>query len=466
MILMTKKLKIVALFVVFILGYTNFSFELIILRQLVNFIGSNTLIISVIMSTILMFLSVGYYIGSIVKFSKYPIRKMICFTLLLLTMWYMFSCFYYSSNLFFFLISKITREHLVLVFAYSFLFLIIPSLGVGFLTSVLGRVLHHYNSDYTGRFMATDTIGSVIGSLVTTLLIMPFLGISYAVVLLIIMTAFLICLLGRKKDILLNTIIFILCSVCAFTIRYFESTAVNGILIKDDAVSRLEIIQQDGGQSVMMRINGQPASKISENSDLMFKYVNFINKNFIDNLNDDKVYQILVLGAGGFTIGLNDKKNQYTFLDIEKNLKKIAEEFFLPDPLSENKQFMAQDAYLYMINTKQQYDIIIVDVYSSLHNIPEHFVTVDFFKKIKDHLSKNGIMLANIITSPSFENKFAKRIDNTLRQVLPRFLSRQVIGNFNPYSADTHNIIYIFYNRKTDDNFYTIDKNSAMYGQM
>ena len=56
MILMTKKLKIVALFVVFILGYTNFSFELIILRQLVNFIGSNTLIISVIMSTILMFL--------------------------------------------------------------------------------------------------------------------------------------------------------------------------------------------------------------------------------------------------------------------------------------------------------------------------------------------------------------------------------------------------------------------------
>ena len=163
---------------------------------------------------------------------------------------------------------------------------------------------------------------------------------------------------------------------------------------------------------------------------------------------------------------MNDKKNQYTFLDIEKNLKKIAEEFFLPDPLSENKQFMAQDAYLYMINTKQQYDIIIVDVYSSLHNIPEHFVTVDFFKKIKDHLSENGIMLANIITSPSFENKFAKRIDNTLRQVFPRFLSRQVIGNFNPYSADTHNIIYIFYNRKTDDNFYTIDKNSAMYGQM
>lgn len=74
-------------------------------------------------------------------------------------------------------------------------------------------------------------------------------------------------------------------------------------------------------------------------------------------------------------------------------------------------------------------------------------------------------MIANIITSPSFENKFAKRVDNTLRQVFPEFLSRQVIGDFNPYSEDVRNIIYIFYNRETDGSFYTIDKNSAMYGQ-
>lgn len=463
---MTKKLKIVSLLVVFILGYTNFSFELIILRQLVNFIGSNTLIISVVMSTILMFLSVGYYIGSIIKFSKYPIRKILYFVLLLLTVWYMISCFYYSSDTFFFLMYKITRNHLVLVFAYSFLFLIVPSLGGGFLTSVLGRVLHHYNSNYTGRFMAIDTIGSVMGSLVTTLLIMPFLGVSYATVLLVIMTAFLICLLGRKKEVFLNATTFILCCCCAFVVRHFENIAVSGTLIKDDAVSRLEIVRQNKGQSVLMMINKQPASRISANPDLMFQYVNFINKNFIDNLNDDKVHQILVLGAGGFTVGLKDKKNQYTFLDIEKDLKKISEEFFLPEPLSENKRFVAQDAYLYMINTEQLYDIIVVDVYSSLHNIPEHFVTVDFFKKIKDHLVPGGIMLANIITSPSFENKFAKRVDNTLRQVFPAFLSRQVIGDFNPYGSGIDNIVYIFYNREPDNNFYTIDKNSAMYGQM
>lgn len=465
MLLMTKKLKIIALFVVFILGYTNFSFELIILRQLVNFIGSNTLIVSVVMSTILMFLSVGYYMGSIIRFAKYPVRKMLCFILLLLTVWYIVACSYYTPALFFFLLSKITQEHLDLVFAYSFLFLIVPSLCVGFVTSVLGRVIHHYNSDYTGRFMAIDTVGSVMGSLVTTLLIMPFMGVSYATVVLIIMTAFLICLLGRKKDALMNTIIFLLCCACALTVKYFENAAVDGILIKDDAVSRLEIAKEDDGQSVMMLINGQAASKISTNPDLMFKYVNFINNNFIDNLSDDKVHQILVLGAGGFTIGLNDKKNRYIFLDIEKDLKEIAEELFLPEPLPENKQFIAQDAYLYMINTKQQYDIIVVDVYSSLHNIPENFVTVDFFRKIRNHLTTDGIMIANIITSPSFENKFAKRVDNTLRQVFPEFLSRQVIGDFNPYSEDVRNIIYIFYNRETDDSFYTIDKNSAMYGQ-
>lgn len=45
---MTAGLKYTLLAVVFLLGYTSMSFELLVLRQLINFVGSNTLITSVV----------------------------------------------------------------------------------------------------------------------------------------------------------------------------------------------------------------------------------------------------------------------------------------------------------------------------------------------------------------------------------------------------------------------------------
>lgn len=45
----------------------------------------------------------------------------------------------------------------------------------------------------------------------------------------------------------------------------------------------------------------------------MFDYVRFINETFIASLPQDFPRDILVLGAGGFTIGLGDSFHNYTF---------------------------------------------------------------------------------------------------------------------------------------------------------
>lgn len=47
--------------------------------------------------------------------------------------------------------------------------------------------------------------------------------------------------------------------------------------------------------------------------------------------------KVLVLGAGGFTIGLKDKTNEYIFVDIDPQLKEITEEHFLKRKLGPNK---------------------------------------------------------------------------------------------------------------------------------
>ena len=460
---MTHQLKRTLLIITFLLGYTNLSYELIILRQLVNFLGSNTLITSIIMACILLFLSVGYYFGSVIRFNRYPVRRLIQRWLWILAGWYMISSAYIIISLFFIIFYPVVKSPFLLTFIFCGLFLILPAVAGGFVTASLGRIINHNNSDYTGRFMAIDTMGSVLGSLLTTLFFMSYFGVSRTIFILVALTGLSAYFLTRRKDLFYNTVIFILLLGCSFSLNYLRHADNTQNLIKDDALSRMEITSSDNGLSRTLLINGQLASKISDDRDLMFSYMKFINTYVIDNLPKDKTNRILVLGGGGFTVGIDDTRNDYTFLDIERNLKKVSEESFLKSPLPPNKKFIAQDAYLYMLHLDEKFDVIVLDVYSSVHSIPLDFVSRDFLLQVKKHLNPDGIMVANIITSADFSNKFARRIDNTLRSVFPQYLTRQVIDP-DP-KTDLSNVIYIYYNRPPDNTVYTIDKNAAMYGQ-
>lgn len=467
---MTNKLKLYLLSVIFLLGYTNMSFELIVLKQLVNFVGSNTLITSIVISTILLFLSIGYYIGSVISFSKYAIRLIILRLTIFLAIWYILACSYYLLGGYFYLSYLVgVRSTTLFVMLFSLLFLSAPAVGLGFITSSIGRIIHHYDFNYTGRFLAVDTAGSVLGSLATTLILMPLLGCSDTIGILITLnTAVLLCI-SKKSQLYFNVANFLLLSIFAFVINNEKIINPQNMLIKDDAISRMEIHKSDlvGNEylSKELKINGSGSSKVSSKDDLMYEYVKFINKRYIETLPDDRIYDILILGAGGFTIGIDDSKNNYVYLDIEKNLQDVSEKLLLGRKLTDNKKFIVEDAYLYMINNKKKFDLIIVDVYSAVQSIPTNFVTVDFFEMIKSSLNNEGIMLANIITSPSFKNDFSRRIDNTLRKVFKRYLSRQIIQDYNPYEYNLSNIIYIYHNLPTDDTVYTINKNSAIYGQ-
>ena len=463
---MTNRLKCALLAIVFILGYSSLSFELIVLRQLINFVGSNTLITSIVITFILMFMSIGYYIGSVMKLNKNKLRCLIQRMIISLNIIFIFASSYYIMEAYFIILDFIgLKGFLVPVSLYCLLFIAAPSVFMGFITSSIGRIIHHYDANYTGRFMAVDTFGSVAGSIATTLIFMPFISVSATIIILIGLTSFCMLIMCRKKELIKYLFLSITFVVFSYIINQEKLIKGTSYLIKDDAVSRLEIIPDDfidnGFQSKLMKINGSNSSKISDNQNLMFDYIKFINNQIIAKLDDKKVHNILVLGAGGFTVGIDDHKNNYTFLDVEKNLQTISEDKFLENPLGKNKKFIYQDAYLFMLNDKNKYDLIVVDVYSSVQSIPLNFVTANFFNMVKEHLNEGGIMVANIITSPDFKNKFSQKLDNTLRAVFTNNLNRQVLH----YNNELSNVEYIYYNYQSDDEIYTLNKSSAMYGQ-
>lgn len=471
---MTDKLKYKLLGIIFILGYSSLSFELILLRQLVNFVGSNALITSIVIAVILLFLCVGYYIGSTISVRRLSFRTLVKRIVYTLSFWYVFACSYYVLGGFFYLMSTagIVNPAIQVLFA-SFLFAAAPSVALGFITSYFGRIVHHYNADYTGRFMAIDTLGSVSGSLLTTLFFMPLWGVMSAVTALVLLNSSVLLFVSKRKDTVSEIVLCVCFTAMAFVVANERIWFKQSGLVLDNAIARLELIptdfEQGKPQSVAMIINGSNSSKMSVKEELMFPYIDYINSNYINNLPTDKTNDILILGAGGFTVGHNDTRNNYIYLDVIGELKDISEQRFLGKSLTANKKFVVQDAYLYMLRNTQKFDLIVVDLYSSLSNIPVNFVTADFFEMVKSSLKPNGIMVANIITSPAFKTKYSRRIDNTLRYVFKHSLSRQIIfadkPSINPYDDELYNVLYAYYNNGEDDEIYTIDKNSAVFGQ-
>ena len=319
--------------------------------------------------------------------------------------------------------------------------------------------MHTYNKNCTGNIMAWDTIGSVFGSIATTLLLMPFMGVNYTVVLITILAVIGALVLSRRWW------VWLVCAIVLTASFYINSNTYQhekyGIIV-NNANSTISV--SDFKDTRVLYMNGLPMSVYQTNGN-MADYVNYLNNHFIYNMPANKTHKILVLGAGGFTLGLRDTHNDYTFIDIEHTLKDVSENNFLNQKLTPNKKFVVADASQFLKNTNEQYDFILLDVYSNSYQVPESMITAEFMERLKSRIAPNGIIAMNMIVSPEFADKYSRVFDNTFRVVFPYNTSRQVIGTQNPWSnQDGHaNVIYLFYNIENEGRIYTINKTPVIY---
>ena len=454
---MNKKIKIMMLSAIFIGGFASLATELIALRQLSTFVGSTTAITSIIIGVIMLFMSVGYYKGSSASLLQTRLRNTIYKSFIRLS-WLVIlsSSFVLLAAYFTGLYMMEINNSLLKTTIYSLIFLSYPSYVFGLITSLASRLLHKYNRNYTGKVMAVDTIGSVLGSLVSTLVFMPLLGVNYTIVCVVIMCLFGAALFSKRF------LPFRWCAILLTAIILNHGLILEKIfgIVENNAVSTIAILNIDKGKSKLMTINDTFASKLSADKNLLFEYTVYIDENFINTLPKDKKSKILILGAGGFTMGKDDDFNDYTYVDIDKSLKKHAEEKFLGKKLGANKKFVVNDANQFLNENKEKYDLIVLDSYSA-ETPPLSLVTAEYFQRVKNHVKEGGIVAMNIAAQPDFSDNYSTHIDNTLRAIFTHNLHSQVLKNYNPWISDKEevNILYTWFNRPNSGEIYTNNKN-------
>ena len=90
------------------------------------------------------------------------------------------------------------KSNVLKTFVYSLIFLSSAPYLFGKITALLIRYLHRYNRNCTGKIRAVDTIGSVLGSILTTLVIMPFIGVNHTIIVVVVAAAAASVLLAKK----------------------------------------------------------------------------------------------------------------------------------------------------------------------------------------------------------------------------------------------------------------------------
>ncbi len=457
---MTNKLKMWLIALIFLNGYVSLSMELLALRQISFFVGSSAIVTSIIIGIFLCFMSIGYFKGSNIKSSKIKIKKTMALSFTAIAiMTILATSFTLVINYFNIMYAFGIHSSVIQTFIYSLFFLSIAPFLFGFNTSMLSKYLNRYNRNSTGSIMAWDTIGSVLGSLATTLILMPFIGVNYTILLVVILSLIGV-ILARYK--LSTLILFPVILIPAYLINSNTHLKENHNIIANNANSTIGIYGNMNEKMLVM--NGLPMSIYKPATRTSAEYIDYINDNFLYTMPQDKKHNILILGAGGFTAGIKDDFNNYTFVDIEAKLKQISEDYFLNEKLGTNKKFIVQDASQFLKNTDEKYDFILLDVYSNSYQVPEDFITEEFMQRIKSTVATNGIIAMNILSSPSYSDTYTKVFDNTFNTVFPHNTNRQVVGNFNPWLKNSmSNIIYIYYNKSNSGKTYTINKNPVIY---
>lgn len=433
-------------------GFVTISVEILTIRQLIPAVGSNVIVTSLIIGVFLLFLAYGYRKGGECRENFAAVLKRNFMAALAMIGIGLSNTF--IEALFNFLQRQLALPSLLILMFYL---LIIIAPIVYLLGQTVPITMNLFKRDISigaisGKVLHVSTIGSFLGSVLTTLVLMNFLGVAWTVVINVVILGLLTLLLNREQHVILYV-------VCASLIAgWVNVVAERAAYVTTTPYADYSIVNNvqlaDGRQGKLLMVN-HTYSSFLDHEHKGFNYIEQIKKILFEQLHL-KHKNILVIGAGGFTLSEGNSDNKFTYVDVDKALYQQVSKKFL-GPI--NGEFINADGRRFLKETQHQYDVIVSDVFSNRYSIPAHLLTREHIANIWRALRADGLAVFNIIAMPTLEDAYSKRVDNTLRSVFTSCMAMPL-----EYHQAMTNILYICKKspREADKTIYRDDKNTSM----
>jgi spermidine synthase len=280
---------------------------------------------------------------------------------------------------------------------------------------------HQHLGASVGNLYALSTIGSVAGSLLVSLLLIPNMTvhaafISTAVALAIVPVFYLLFAARRKAALWL----FMGLALSGAGAKWAGDRADREVLYKDEfypvtarvpsAYGDLVVSDRDGVRYLFL--NGvQQGSMIGDVS--YAKYVYGLER-LATVKGVPKTVLIWGLGPGVCARAMAEAGSEVTVIEIDPMSEKVAREYF---GLPASVKVIIGDARTETSRLTEKYDVIVLDAFSG-DSPPFHLLTREAFTELKKRLATGGLVAANIVGGVSGESsRVASSIVATMESV-------------------------------------------------
>ncbi|MDF1684959.1 MAG: fused MFS/spermidine synthase [Legionellaceae bacterium] len=432
-------------------GFITISLEILSIRQLLPFVGSSVIVTSLIIGVFLLFLSFGYYLGGNCNkkhFEKLQFNFNIAACFAGIGLSYAFcEVFFFMGDHFF------TQQRLFSLLIYLLLVLAPVVLLLGQTIPITTNFFKQSDSvnKISSQTLFLSTLGSFLGAVLTSLILLNYLGVGESVLFnaLLLLTLSLALAFKIKKHRGTQLFIVMVTASCLYNLNiHHEKQHFN--LTNNYANYHVQHETNNHVNTSYLWINNALMSSMDE-TNKSAEYIEIV-KNIVFNELALKEKEILVVGAGGFSFSYeNTFNNHFTYIDIDKNIQQITEKYFLRHPIKGT--FVAADARIHFNQKTNNYDLIFSDPYSK-YNIPSSLLTKEYFESLKQHLNLNGYAVFNIIADPFLRDAYSKRIDNTLSAVFKNCMKQPL-----KYQSPS-NIIYVCQKNINENDAYIYTDNN------
>jgi spermidine synthase len=429
-------------FTVFFSGLTSLAAEFTAERLLARVFGTSNLVWSAIIGLILIYLAVGYFIGG--RWADRSPRPQTLFGILAAGSFALGVVPFISNPILIGAAQAFDTLQLGVVGGAFAAVLILFSIPVTLLAMASPFAIRLSTDDTShsgsaaGTVYTVSTIGSVIGSFLPTVVLIPLIGTTKTILLFsgsLLLIAIVGLILTSRKRILFTLLILplILIGLLLTADPALKKTA-GQIYETESAYNYIEVVA-DGDYRYLRLNDGQGIHSEYHPTELFYggPWELFLVGPMFNAAPFDlkSVERIAIVGLAAGTTARQATAVYGNIpidgFEIDPKIVEVGQKYF--EMTMPNLNIFVQDGRYGLAHSPYRYDIIAVDAYRPPY-IPWHMTTQEFFQIAADHLTDNGVLVINIGRAPG-DRRLIDDLAATIKTILPSVYVMDVPNTFN-----------------------------------
>ncbi len=441
---------------VFTSGMTTLAVEMGASRLLGSVFGTSNLIWANVIGLMLLYLTVGYFVGGLLA-DRFPTRQFF-YRILLWGAFLSAIIPLISRPVLIAAANAVTGIEAGLAIGSFIAVMVLFSIPITLLGTVSPFAIRLAMTDVasagssSGRIYAISTLGSIIGTFLPVVWIIPELG-TFRTFLLFAGILYTVSLIGMFRAIGARALTYVWMPIVVIVLSL---TTLGGVLRApmpgmiivaeaESAYNYLQVQEDANGYRYLSLNEGQGVHSIYHPTEYLYQGTwDFFLAAPYFNAPPYTPADVGSLALVGLAAGTVARQYHHVYgaipmdgIEIDPVIVRLGAEFFEMNATSQpSLNVIVQDGRYALNQLERQYDVISMDAYRPPY-IPWHLTTVEFFTEARARLTPNGVVVINVGRTPT-DRRLVDALATTLLQVFPTVHALDVPLSFNTILVATN----------------------------